>query len=964
MKRSAPSPRELARELAQRAAELRQATLLQLQQERARPAGERPALSLYATFTTTLAAQTAAEFADAYAQTLTYGLLGARWLTRAAESPFCAGAVDALLPGCSPFVRELFTGLLGLRAAPRLGRLIDDLARLLDRTEVGAVFARSARDPIIHFYEDFLEEYDPQLRQARGVYYTPAEVVAYMVRAADAALRSRFGLPLGLADPTSWAELARARGTSVPPGVDPEAPFVQVLDPAAGTGTFLLHVIAVVHETMQARFAAQGLDAAAAGAAWVEYVRRQLLPRLHGCELMMAPYLICHLRLGLALSETGFQFAESDELRVLLTSTLELQDPPRPPGRPGSARRRPPPAAQARAQVLKAETPISVVLGNPPYAKQARAARSAEGQWLLAGEVPGRSSRVSLFDDLLAVARAHTVFSHHAALYNLYVYFWRWALWKALEQRGGQPGLVALVTASSWLSGPGFVGLRKLARELADELFTIDLGGDQLGTEPEPNVFAIKSAVAITMVLRAGAPSASPARAQYLRVSGASAAAKLATLLRLAAAPLAGPWQLASAELLKPLLPPTGGAQWLALPALADLCPWQQPGCMFSRLWPICPQPAPLLARWREFVAAPVASRAALYQTPAAGRNIHTRVGALPPLAALPAEAPPPPLRRYGWRSFDRQWVLADPRLAKTESPSLWQRAAAPQVFFAALISKEMSAGPAITVTAHVPDKDFFCGRGGKDILPLYREPEAGVANVTAGLLDCLARRLGRSALAAEELAAYFYAVLSAPGYWQRFAAALQTPGPRVPLTCDPALWQQAAALGRQLIWLHTYGERYQDPEAGRGEQLPAVPGLAWVRPPTRLPATPRELAYAPDAHTLTVGDGVVGGVQPEVWEFRVSGMQVVKKWLGYRTQRGAGRAARSPNPLDQLRPTPGAPEWRDDLLELLRLLTCTVALRPAQEQLLDRICSGPLILAAELPVPTAAERREPRPAR
>ena len=325
-----------------------------------------------------------------------------RWLARAADSPFSAQTVSALLPGCSPFLRELFAKLLALRAAPPLGRLIDELIALLDRTDVDAVFAHARRDPIIHFYEDFLDQYDPQLRKERGVYYTPAEVVSYMVRAADAALRSRFGLPLGLADPTSWGEFAKARGLAVPRGVSPDEPFVQVLDPAAGTGTFLLAVIEVVHQRMMAAFAAQGLSPAAAGAAWVQYVRRQLLPRLHGCELMMAPYLICHLRLGLALSETGFQFSGDDQLRVLLTSTLELHDRQQPPRRGQSA------AAQARAaQRLKSTAPISVVLGNPPYDKQARAGSGTQQLWIVAGKVPGRSSGASLFDDLLEIGRAH-----------------------------------------------------------------------------------------------------------------------------------------------------------------------------------------------------------------------------------------------------------------------------------------------------------------------------------------------------------------------------------------------------------------------------------------------------------------------------------------------------------------------------------------------------------------------------
>jgi predicted helicase len=256
---------------------------------------------------------------------------------------------------------------------------------LLARTSVNAVFANEDRDPSIHFYEDFLDAYDPQIRKDQGLYYTPDEVVSYIVRTAHASLQSDFGLPLGLADTTSWARFAKAKGLKVPEGVDPNEPFVQVLDPATGTGTFLLRVIEVIHETMVADYARRGLTAAGAKAAWTTYVRNNLLPRINGFELMMAPYIVCHLRVVLALRKTGFQFGEGDRRRVFLTNTLEMHTAAQLAfiGEQVSAE------AQ-EADRVKLDTPISVIVGNPPYkVKRKGKGQAAEveqaGGWVRAG---------------------------------------------------------------------------------------------------------------------------------------------------------------------------------------------------------------------------------------------------------------------------------------------------------------------------------------------------------------------------------------------------------------------------------------------------------------------------------------------------------------------------------------------------------------------------------------------------
>lgn len=204
------------------------------------------------------------------------------------------------------------------------------------------------------------------------------------------------------------------------------------------------------------------------------------------------------------------------------------------------------------------------------------------------------------------------------------------------------------------------------------------------------------------------------------------------------------------------------------------------------------------------------------------------------------------------------------------------------------------------------------------------------------------------------------YALLSTPGYQQRFAVELADPGPRVPLTDDAGLFREAVGVGARLLWLHTYTERYRDHAAGRGQQLPAVPGLGWAKAVTTLPEAPDAIGHDADEEVLLVGDGKVSGVRTDVWRYTVSGYAVVPAWLGRRTRKGTGRAATQPRPLDLVRPDGWHDEWNDELLDLLRVVTATLDLRPQQDDLLDRVLAGGLMPAAELPQPTAAERAVP----
>ncbi len=789
------TPKALAEALARRARYLHPIIARELaaeQQKKKADAGAESGevLKLFDEFNAALGAFTPAKFASAYAETLAYGLLAARWLGKGREARFLRKEVADQLPNTSPFLRDIFRRLVELPIDEHFSWLLRDLVGLLDRTDVETVFEsakekRLQEDPVIHFYEDFLNLYDPERRKREGVYYTPEEVVSCIVRGVHGLLVRDFGLADGLADVTTWGELAASKGFAVPEGVEATSPFVRVLDPATGTGTFLRVSIEVIYETFCAR--RTHLSPEAVTAEWCLFVREHLLPRLNGFEISVAPYIIAHLRLGFALQQTGFEFAASDRLHVYLTNTLELHDVlPLVKNDQNLARE------GREADALKRTAPVTVIIGNPPYDRVSSTDHSVGG-WVVHGnEVPGRDTGKSLFQDILEIANQHTIFSHVANLYNLYVYFWRWAVWKVFEANGKAPGVVAMITASSWLHGPGFMGLRAYARDFSDGIWTVDLGGDNKSAITESNIFGIETPVAITTLARRRVADKKPVRL-YRRLKGSVeerlTAARAITVFPKVAE---GVWQATPEGRLDSLRPETGDAEWTAMPRLIDLFPWQQPGCKYNRLWPIAPHESVLKERWDRFVSSSMKERPELFVTPPTGRSIETHVPGLPRLADLRRGATSRSIVRYGYRSFDRQWAFDDPRVAALERPALWQSLSAVQLFLAGMLTDKTGVGPALSVSTAVPDLHYFCGRGGKDIIPLYRDAAGQQPNVAKGLLAFLAKRLAMPAPTPEDLAAYCYALLSTPGYQKRFAEGLETPGLRVPLTADAGLWTKA----------------------------------------------------------------------------------------------------------------------------------------------------------------------------
>jgi SOS-response transcriptional repressor LexA len=439
-------------------------------------------------------------FADMYAQTIAYGLLSAR-----IADPHRKTADDfAAHMRTNPFLRELMETFL--KVGGRRGRAggpgidfdelgVSEVVDLLDHANMEAVVRdfgdrNPEEDPVIHFYELFLKEYDARKRMQRGVFYTPRPVVSYIVRSVDEVLRTEFGLADGLADTTTWAEMAkRNEGMAIPDGVSPDQDFVQILDPATGTGTFLVEVIDLIHKTLVSKWRAKGHGDKHIEELWNEYVPRHLLTRVHGYELLMAPYAIAHLKIGLKLYETGYRFGSDERARVYLTNALEpTQD------FSGKLDFAIPALAHEASAVnrVKRDVRFVVVLGNPPYSKSSQ----NQGRWI-----------VGLMEEYKRTVRSEE--TQIQALSDDYSKFLRFAQF-AVESAGF--GIVSYITNNSWLDGPLFRDMRSSMASFFHGVRILNLHGDSRKRFAPPdgqadeNVFDIQQGVAINSLSRSPQP--------------------------------------------------------------------------------------------------------------------------------------------------------------------------------------------------------------------------------------------------------------------------------------------------------------------------------------------------------------------------------------------------------------------------------------------------------------------------
>ena len=882
-------------------------------------------------------AATDAEFADGYAQAVTFGLL----MARARNISLGNGIEEA-----AKTLRKS-NSLIG-SALRLLTEEVDDehtldtslktLTAVLDVVD-WAKLSKGEPEAWLYFYELFLQQYDMALRKRTGSYYTPPQVVNAMVRLVDDALRSpsRFNLMDGLASPE-----------------------VSVADPAVGTGTFLLGVLQKIRATVEARDGAGAVPAAITAS----------LSRLIGFELQFGPFAVAQLRVlaelielvgrGAGQSSDELQTALSTELRLFITDTLADPDEETawiPHGMAGVAESR------RKANRIKRHEPITVVIGNPPYKEKAK----GHGGWV---EDRGRTLPAPLDD--WQPPREWGIGAHARHLRNLYVYFWRWAAWKVF---GGEPfrggtenaatndwtrrkGVICFITVAGFLKGPGFQKMRADLRRDADEIWVIDCSPEGHQPPASSRIFQdVQQEVCIVLASRrASSDKTSPAQVLFRRLPEGDRELKFGALAKIGLDD--GGWVDALIDWRSPFLP-ADAADWAGYPAIEDLFLYNGTGVMIGRTWIVAPDAQSLRGRWKVLISEQdVATKEALFYPHMNGDRSVTKVvkEALaghphPPISVATDHSEGAQPVRYAFRSFDRQWIIPDNRLINRANPTIWNRHSQWQLYLTAPHDRPATAGPALSVACLVPDVHHYHGRGGR-VYPLWADVEGTESNVSPGLLTELSLAFGRE-VRPEEVLAYLAAVAAHPGYVDRFRSNLKQPGLRIPLTADRPLFDEAVAVGREVIWLHTFGDRFADgrppgpPRVEPASVEPTIPAGGAL--PASLDDMPHELDYDPVARRLKIGTGYIANVSPEVWAYEVSGKRVLSQWWSYRRKDRSKPPMgdkRPPSKLSEIQPDKWLPEYTTELLNVLRVLTRLVALEPAQDDLLRRIVEGPTISA------------------
>jgi N-6 DNA Methylase len=417
-------------------------------------------------------------FADVYAQTIAYGMFAAR-LHDPTLPTFSRQEAAELIPKSNPFLRKLFGYIAGPDLDDRIKWIVDSLIEIFLACNVAEIlknYGKSTKmeDPIIHFYETFLSEYDPKLRKARGVWYTPHPVVGFQIRAIDDILKTEFDLPQGIADNSKIKIKVTVQGKQV----EQEVHRVQLLDPATGTGTYIAEVIKHIHKKFKGQ---QGL--------WSNYVENHLLPRLIGFELLMASYAMAHLQIDLLLTETGFKPTKDQRLKIYLTNSLEESHPDT-----GTLFANWLSSEANEANFIKRDAPVMIVMGNPPYSGES----NNKGKWIM-----------DLMEDYKKEPGGKEKLKERNPKWinDDYVKFMRYGQ-HYIERNGS--GVLAFINPHGFLDNPTFRGMRWNLLKTYDKIYTIDLHGNSKKKETSPdgsadvNVFDIMQGVAITIFVKTG----------------------------------------------------------------------------------------------------------------------------------------------------------------------------------------------------------------------------------------------------------------------------------------------------------------------------------------------------------------------------------------------------------------------------------------------------------------------------
>lgn len=822
-------------------------------------------------------------FADVVAQTITYGLFAA-----AAQQPAISfDHVVQAIPKTNPFLRDLLQTLINDNGIDLAELGVDRLIEMLHAANVPEISQRfmrqtggGAEDPVIHFYEQFLGEYDRQQKVERGVFYTPTPVVSYMVRAVDALLKEKFGIADGLAS----AERA------INPANGQEEHRVQVLDPATGTGTFLQYIIETIAQRMNPQ--------AQPGEAWERYVAEDLLPRLYGFELMMAPYTVAHMKLGLTLAQTGYQFTQDSRLRVFLTNALDKPVKMQEVLMTADYLSR----EANEAAVVKLSRPIMVVIGNPPYSNFGMLNQNDWILELLKDYKKGLEERkTNLNDD--------------------YIKFIRFGQWR-IEQTG--QGILAFITNNSFLDG---LTHRQMRRELLrsfDHIYVINLHGNTLRGEDLPedvtdeNVFDIRVGVSINIFLKLPEQLKShPAMVHSFDQWGQ----RVDKYGFLSTQDFASTnWIEINADTSGSVLVPTPEskhfqefAHYWSLPALIDE---SVSGIQTGR---------------DEFVSA-VTERefgeqiALLQDSRISNTEINNRMD-LPIWKGFNLSNLRSKLRDQAtaqklitfwlYRPFDIRPLLFDSTCIKRDRGEVMEYMRKPNL---ALISVRQLAtagfrhifvtnliGDGNTISLNTREYNYYFPLYSyRNAKPLFTNNGTDPSNkdrspnlspeFVADIVRCLSLRFvpeGRGDLVntfgPEDVFHYAYAIFHSPTYRDRYAGFLKIDFPRLPLTSDLLLFNKLVQLGADLVALHLLEDGYAAASWNQeGEESPLAAPDVTFHEGTAGRTVGRFSAnnYDNDQGRVYLdssrkpGISYFDGIEADVWQFQIGGYQVLHKWL------------------------------------------------------------------------------------
>ena len=886
------APDDLARRMATKARLLRETTRGVVEAE----AQKGRVLPLLKTYRDLLVSDLSRDdFADMYAQTATYGLFAAWQRHSASLGPFTRQS--AVFTEMTPFLQETLGQVAGPRTQQELVWVIDDLARLLQKTNREAIMSGFGKgsgqgdDPIIDFYERFLAEYDAAMRERRGVYFTPLPVVSYIVRSIDHLLRNDFDIADGLADTQRIGDGTFHR--------------VTILDPAVGTGTFLRELVANIRQTVEDK----GL-----GGIWPQYVKDDLLPRLHGFELLMAPYTISHLSLEIALVGDGDpgSIDLGDGINIVLTNTLEPAHEvgPTQPGLGVESME----AESARADKVKRDRPVMVVLGNPPYSGHS----ANKGMWI-------RQQIDAYKRDVPELKKP----GQAKWLSDDYVKFIRFAQ-RRIEQTG--EGILGFVTNHSYLDNPTFKGMRRSLMETFDDIYVLDLHGNAKRRERTPsgeadnNVFDIQQGVAIALFVKRSESAGELARIRHSELWG-ERESKYA-------------W-LAENDV--------RSTSWTELPAVAPehfyfprdeelLSEYHDGTWSVPQIFSLNGDPAPGIVTthdqfaisWDEQEAVRKVEKLLDTTTEDEARSIWRLCSqdqwqynrAKEELADGSWTARVHPIL---YRPFDTRVTVYDRNVSVHRRRRVMRHMLAGKNL--GLLTTRQQSQSGITwslcgVSRWITESGVISNKTSEInyLMPLYlyptdEEKKNGIGvrpNLDEGFVEAVATATGltftpddpgdlRSTFGPKDVFHYIYAILHSPAYRTRYADFLKSDFPRIPLTSNRELFERLIALGKRLTELHLM--------EAKPESQPSFPAQGTMRV-DRL----RFLDSGNGSGQVNINRAqYFDGISKSTWEFTIGGYRPAEKWLKDRK----GRALTQDDVLHYMKMCGALAETQDLMAEI-----------------------------------------------